>query len=773
MGDMDDVIKEFLVESYENLDRLDQDLLVLEKSGPTREMLSSIFRTLHTIKGTCGFLGFKRLESVTHCGETLLSRLRDGKIEPSSDLAAALLDLVVAIREMLTSIETSESEGDGEYPTLLATLKRIAAEPGASIAPAPAAAPAPVAPPVAAPPPVAKTVAVVTPPEDLFPASPEPLPDPPPRRPSQVIEEGLQDIIFAAPPEARTSVADSFVRVNTGVLDRLMDLVGELVLARNQILQFTGVYEDQTFLTTSQRLNLITSELQEGIMKTRMQPISGIWNKLPRVARDVATTCGKQVRVDMEGSSTELDRTIIEAIKDPLTHVIRNSVDHGIERAADRVDLGKPPEGVIKLRAFHEGGQVNIEISDDGAGISPQRVKDRAIQRGLITRDQGSRMLERELINLIFLPGFSTAEQVTNVSGRGVGMDVVRTNVERIGGTIDLQSRFGEGTRLRIKIPLTLAIIPALIITTGGERFAIPQVSLLELVRFDGDQAKGALESVFGSPVYRLRGSLLPIIYLNRELELDRGLDGEGAVERDSNVNVVVVQADDRQFGIVVDDISDTQEIVVKPLGKQLSGTKVFAGATILGDGKVALILDVLGLAQRANIVSEVRERTMLDSTSAAQEATDTKQALLLLGVHDGGRMAMPLSMVARLEEFPRASIERIGGRDVVQYRGEIMPLVRVSAALPERRRESRGGDPGEPVNEDSVQVVVHCDGGRSVGLIVDRILDIVEENLTMQGLASRPGVLGSAVIQSRVTEILDVHGMICAAHPSFALAAE
>jgi two-component system chemotaxis sensor kinase CheA len=736
-------------------------------------MLSSIFRTLHTIKGTCGFLGFKRLESVTHCGETLLSRLRDGKIEPSSDLAAALLDLVVAIREMLTSIETSESEGDGEYPTLLATLKRIAAEPGASIAPAPAAAPAPVAPPVAAPPPVAKTVVVVAPPEDLFPASPEPLPDPPPRRPSQVIEEGLQDIIFAAPPEARTSVADSFVRVNTGVLDRLMDLVGELVLARNQILQFTGVYEDQTFLTTSQRLNLITSELQEGIMKTRMQPISGIWNKLPRVARDVATTCGKQVRVDMEGSSTELDRTIIEAIKDPLTHVIRNSVDHGIERAADRVDLGKPPEGVIKLRAFHEGGQVNIEISDDGAVISPQRVKDRAIQRGLITRDQGSRMLERELINLIFLPGFSTAEQVTNVSGRGVGMDVVRTNVERIGGTIDLQSRFGEGTRLRIKIPLTLAIIPALIITTGGERFAIPQVSLLELVRFDGDQAKGALESVFGSPVYRLRGSLLPIIYLNRELELDRDLDREGGVERDSNVNVVVVQADDRQFGIVVDDISDTQEIVVKPLGKQLSGTKVFAGATILGDGKVALILDVLGLAQRANIVSEVRERTMLDSTSAALGASDTKQALLLLEVNDGGRMAMPLSMVARLEEFPQTSIERIGGRDVVQYRGEIMPLLRVSAAVPERRKERRGPAPGEPVNEDSVQVVVHSEGGRSVGLIVDRILDIVEENLTMQGLASRPGVLGSAVIQSRVTEILDVHGMICAAHPSFALAAE
>jgi two-component system chemotaxis sensor kinase CheA len=767
MGDMDDVIKEFLVESYENLDRLDQDLLLLEKSGPNKEMLSSIFRTLHTIKGTCGFLGFKRLESVTHCGETLLSRLRDGKIAPSGDLAAALLDLVVAIREMLTAIEATEAEGSREYPTLVATLTRIAERASLSMVPA--------APASIRRPPVIHVAEV----EEETVSTPAVLAQPAPAAPvvdeffAPSVDEGLNDIIFAAAPEARVSVADSFVRVSTGVLDRLMDLVGELVLARNQILQFTSVYDDQTFLTTSQRLNLITSELQEGIMKTRMQPIGSIWNKLPRVARDVATTCGKQVRVEMEGTSTELDRTIIEAIKDPLTHVIRNSVDHGIERAADRVDLGKPPEGLIKLRAFHEGGQVNIEISDDGAGISPQRVKDRAVQRGLITREQAAKMLEREIINLIFLPGFSTAEQVTNVSGRGVGMDVVRTNVEKIGGTIDLQSRFGEGTLLRIKIPLTLAIIPALIITTGGERFAIPQVSLLELVRFDGDQAKGALESVFGSPVYRLRGSLLPIIYLNRELALDGDADG-AAETRDSNVNVVIVQADDRQFGIVVDDISDTQEIVVKPLGKQLGGIKVFCGATILGDGKVALILDVLGLAQRANIVSEVRERAMLDTSLAAQEESDTRQALLLLGVNGGGRMAMPLSMVARLEEFPRTAIERIGGRDVVQYRGEIMPLVNVSSALPERRLLPRGDSSADlPMNEESVHVVVHSEGGRSVGLVVDRILDIVEETLTMQGMASRPGVLGSAVIQSRVTEILDVQGMIRAAHPSFALAAE
>jgi two-component system chemotaxis sensor kinase CheA len=533
-----------------------------------------------------------------------------------------------------------------------------------------------------------------------------------------------------------------------------MNLVGELVLARNQVLQFTVSQSDSSFIATSQRLNLITTELQEGVMKTRMQPIGNVWSKFPRVARDLATACGKQIRIEMEGKDTDLDKTIIEAIKDPLTHVVRNAADHGIEMPDIRVAAGKPAEGRLFLRAFHEGGQVNIEVSDDGAGIDPEKVKQKAIQRGLITADQGARMSEREILNMIFLPGFSTAEKVTNVSGRGVGMDVVKTNIEKIGGTVDIQSRVGSGTTLKIKIPLTLAIIPALIVMSGGDRYAIPQVSLLELVRLEGEQARRGVERVHGAPVYRLRGNLLPLVYLSRELQTPPELE-----TIDEAVNIVVLQADDRQFGLVVEAINDTEEIVVKPLGKQLKGVSSFAGATIMGDGRVALILDVLGLAQRANVVSEVRDRSLGDTTVQALDHASERRTLLLLGLGADGRMAIPLSMVARLEEFPRTAVERSGQREVVQYRGQIMPLLRLSTLL------GMGGGEGE--GADPLQVVVYTEHGRSVGLVVDRILDIVDEAITVERQVGRDGILGSAVIQERVTDLLDVHGIIETVDPS------
>ena len=409
--------------------------------------------------------------------------------------------------------------------------------------------------------------------------------------------------------EARGSaVSDSTIRVDVGLLDKLMNLVGELVLARNQVLQFTSQSADSAFLATSQRLNLITTELQGSVMKTRMQPIGNVWSKLPRVVRDLAAACGKEVRLEMEGKETELDKTIIEAIKDPLTHIVRNSVDHGIERPETRVERRKPAEGCLKMRAYHEGGQVIIEITDDGGGIDCERVKQKALQRALITPEQAARMSDHEALYLIFLPGFSTAEKVTNVSGRGVGMDVVKTNIERIGGTVDLQSQPGKGTTLKIKIPLTLAIIPALIVTSGGDRFAIPQVSLLELVRLEVEQASQQIEFIHGAPVYRLRGQLLPFAYLNRELRLNDA-DDDGLKPSVEATTIVVLQADGHPFGLVVDEINDTEEIVVKPLGKQLKGVASFAGATIMGDGRVALILDVLGLAQRAGVVAEVRDR--------------------------------------------------------------------------------------------------------------------------------------------------------------------
>jgi len=549
-----------------------------------------------------------------------------------------------------------------------------------------------------------------------------------------------------------------------------MNLVGELVLARNQIIQFMGKGTEPALLNATQRLNLITTELQGGVMKTRMQPIGNVWAKFPRIVRDVAMDLGKRVKLVMEGQETELDRTIIEAIKDPLTHIIRNAIDHGIEKPEARKAAGKAEEGLLVLRAFHEGGQVNIEIMDDGQGINLARVKQKAMEKTLLTPDQAANFSERELLNLIFLPGFSTAEKVTNVSGRGVGMDVVKTNIEKIGGSVDLFSEAGQGTTLKIKIPLTLAIIPALIVTSGGERFAIPQVNLLELLRLEGEKAGKGIEMLYGTPVYRLRGRLLPVVYLNRVLaggakveELAGHQNGDAAAaERagdSQGFNIVVLQADGRQFGLVVDKINDTEEIVVKPLGKQLKGISSFAGATIMGDGRVALILDALGLAQEAQVISATHDRGLAEKNSE-QGPADERQTLLLFNVGETSRLAIPLSAVARLEEFPQQAIEQAGGQDVVQYRGRIMPLIDLAKYLPNTG--------GALATTGLKQVIVYSEQGRSVGLVVGKINDIVQQAITVNRRAAGNGILGSAVIQGLVTDLLDVSGIIRAADPEF-----
>jgi two-component system chemotaxis sensor kinase CheA len=488
-----------------------------------------------------------------------------------------------------------------------------------------------------------------------------------------------------------------------------------------------------------------------------MQPIGNIWNQFPRTVRDVAHACGKEVQVAMEGKETELDKTIIEAIKDPLTHLVRNSVDHGIELPEDRLKAGKERSGRLILRAYHEGGQVNIEITDDGAGLKADRIRQKAIDRNLITAAQASHMTERDLFPMIFLPGFSTAEKITNVSGRGVGMDVVKTNVEKIGGTVDIQSTAGRGTTVRVKIPLTLAIVPALVVTCGGERYAIPQVSLLELVRIVPDDVAQSVEQVHGTPVYRLRGRLLPLVYLRDELKL--AVDASAA--RREAVNIVVLQADDRQFGLVVDEINDTEEIVVKPLRQQLKMVKTFAGSSIMGDGRVALILDVLGLAQRANVVSQVREAGTKVEDASSPKSGSARQTLLLLQAGAARRMAIPLSSVARLEEFPAGAIERSGKQEVVQYRGRILPLVRVAEVI----------EGGAEIRSDGtvpLQVVVYTEQERSVGLVVEKILDIVEEEFVVEHRGKRSGILGSALIQKRVTDLLDVEGVVRSVEPGF-----
>lgn len=481
-------------------------------------------------------------------------------------------------------------------------------------------------------------------------------------------------------------------------------------------------------------------------MKTRMQPIGMVWNKLPRVVRDMAVALGKQIQLEMDGAETELDRTIIEAIKDPLVHLVRNSCDHGIETPEVRLRAGKPPQGRLTLRAYHEGGQVNIEIGDDGAGVDVVRVKQKAIEKGLLRPEQAQKLSDREALNLIFQPGFSTAQAVTNVSGRGVGMDVVKSHIEKIGGAVDVFSRPNEGATVKLKIPLTLAIIPGLVVTSGGERFVIPQVSLLELIRLEGDSSEKHIEYVHGTPVYRRRGSLLPIAYLNQVLGLK-------SAEHAEAVNMVVLQVEDRQFGLVVDGINDTQEIVVKPLGKQLKGLTVYAGATIMGDGRVALILDVLGVGQRSGVLAESREQARAATEQKAQPGIE-QQRLLLFRAGSFERLAVPLSLVARLEEFPLSSIEHAGGCQVVQYRNRILPLVPLREVL-----ESGAQDPDQTT--DPAQVIVFNDGDRSVGVVVDQILDVAEEAVTVRQKTGRKGLLGSAVVGKRVADFVDLNHVI------------
>ncbi|MBL8723385.1 MAG: chemotaxis protein CheA, partial [Planctomycetes bacterium] len=633
MEGMDDILKEFLVETHEGLDQLDRDLVVLEQDPAAREVLGQIFRTIHSIKGSSGFLALNKLTEIAHVGENLLSLLRDGKLDLSAEITSAMLAMADAIRSILGELEREQNEGTADYAPLVQRLSSLAT-PGRQEGGAKGA---------------------------EVPSAERPVRDP-------------------ATGEPGRSVTENSIRVDVGLLDTLMNLVGELVLARNQILQTANAREDANFLGTCQRLNLVTTELQEGVMKTRMQPIGSVWTKFPRLVRDLAMTCGKRVRIEMDGRNTELDKTIIESIKDPLTHAIRNAVDHGIEAPAVRRQSGKPDEGCIRLRAFHEGGQVNIEIADDGGGIDTRKVLAKALEGGLVTPERAARLEEREIVQLIMLPGFSTAAKVTSVSGRGVGMDVVKTNIEKIGGTIDVQTELGKGTTLRIKIPLTLAIIPALIVTSAGERFAIPQVNLLELVRLDGHQVRDAIEHIHGVPVHRLRGSLLPLAHLDHQLGQERTARPEAAGE----INIVVLRADDRQFGLVVESILDTEEIVVKPLGKQLKSVPVFAGAAIMGDGRVALILDVMGLAQKATIVRSSHQTAGAVAAAGQQQPKQgqSRQVLLVVDAGGGRRVALDLHRVARLEDLSTGLLEASAGQQVVQYRGEVMPVANLASLL-------------------------------------------------------------------------------------------
>jgi two-component system chemotaxis sensor kinase CheA len=784
---LDDIVEEFLVESHENLDQLDQDLVALEQDPRSRDRLSSIFRTIHTIKGTSGFLAFNRLEEVAHVGENMLSRLRDGALELTPHRTDALLQMVDCVRALLAAIEANGAEGTSVDVAATVALISAALEDAPVAPPAPVEAPAAPTPAVPAPrtelapararkaaakpaapkkAPVKRAAVKKAPAAAELPA-PElevPVPTevpmemsappvvPPVAGPASAPAEPLEGVVDDGKGQqpGRRAVADSTIRVDVDLLDALMLLVGELVLTRNQIVQYVARQTDPDLVRASQRLNLIASELQEGVMKTRMQPIDHIWSKLPRVVRDLGLQCGKSVRLEMEGRETELDKTLLEAVKDPLTHLVRNSVDHGVETSAARLAAGKASEGVLTLRARHESGQVVVEVVDDGAGIDPARIGTKAVERGLITVDALSRMSPADILQMIFLPGFSTAAAVTNVSGRGVGMDVVKTNIEAIGGTIEVESVPGRGTCTRLRIPLTLAIVPALTIECAGDRYAIPQISLQELVALDAEKAAAAVEEVGGASVYRLRGELLPLVHLADVL----GLTSD---RHDGHVVIAVLRSEGRRFGLVVDRVINTEEIVVKAVGGQLKAIGLYSGATVLGDGAVALILDVQALARRA-LRPETAERQESRIASRITAAVQERQRMLLAAIGGGRRVAIPLDTVTRLEQVRTDTVERVGQREVVQYRGQILPIVRL-----DRHLGAFGGE-----EREVLEVIVYADHGRSVAIVVEEILDIVDGEASVHSDIDDMGLLGSAVIGERVTELLDVRAAILAADPAF-----
>ncbi|MBG0566857.1 chemotaxis protein CheA [Actinoplanes aureus] len=772
MEDLGEIVGEFLMESHENLDQIDRDLVSLEQEPDSRDLISRIFRAIHTIKGTSGFLAFSRLEKLAHAGESLLSRLRDGVQPVTPETITVLLLCIDGVRSLLSSIEEKGTEDEVDVDSMIVKIQAQMNVPSEA---APAAAPAAPAAPAAeaetpvsveeapaatrpAPEPVADqrqplgqilVDAGAAQPSDVSSALQQQLEGDERKLGTILLEEGkaqpaaVNEALQSQAP--KRSIADSAIRVDVDLLDTLMNMVGELVLARNQLVRGVMEIGDTTLVRSAQRLGMITSELQEGIMKTRMQPIEHIWSKLPRVIRDLSNSLGKQVQLVMEGKETELDRSLLEAVKDPLTHLVRNAVDHGIEDPERRLAAGKGPEGTLTLRAYHEGGHVAVEVADDGAGLNVERIAQKAVENGLLRPEQIPNMDKRDIMAMVFQPGFSTAAKVTNVSGRGVGMDVVKTNIENIGGAVSVDSTPGEGTVWRLTIPLTLAIIQALTVDCGDQRYVVPQVAVLELVFVDGNTTK--VEYASGAPVYRLRGKLLPLVRLDRALGLEVG--------GDQGVYIMVLQADGRRFGLVVDRVLNTEEVVVKALNTRFKDIGLYAGATILGDGKVGLILDVSSLARRSHLAVDSERENVAEKRGPAGGGTER---LLVTAVGER-RVAIPLDTVTRLEEFPRDRIEHAGSREVVQYRGQILPLVRLSHLL---------GAYGEELEGDTVSVVVYSEGGKSVALVVDRIVDIAENSTTARRDAEEDGLVGTAVIQQRVTELLDVRRAILAADPNF-----
>jgi two-component system chemotaxis sensor kinase CheA len=740
---MDDLLNEFLTETNESLGTLDVELVRFEREPSDATILGNIFRLMHTIKGTCGFLGLPRLEAVAHAGENVLGKFRDGELPVTPQAVTLILRCIDHIRQLLAELEAAGKEPEGSDSVLICEINAIAENrPRDVAAPSDNTNAGDVLPvfddagfPVAAE--LLAEVAHALGPDvseigsfaaELAPAAETAAElSPPPSAP-----------VAKSQPAAdvkESALAASSIRVNVDVIENLMTLISELVLTRNQLAQLQRIQKMTEFKVPLQRISHITSELQDGVTRMRMQPIGSAWAKLPRIVRDLCVESGKKIELIQRGADTELDRQVLEMIKDPLTHMIRNSADHGIESIADRRAAGKPDTGSIALEAYHEGGHIFIRIADDGRGLDAERIRRKAIANGLATEAEVGGMSEQQILQFIFHAGFSTAEKVTSVSGRGVGMDVVRTNVERIGGTIEMTSTAGRGTTFLIKIPLTLAIVSALIVEAAGQRFAVPQINVIELVRA-GLRSGARIETIKNSPVLRLRDRLLPLVSLRSLLGL-----GEDNSARDRFILVAQVGA--FTFGIVVDRVFDTEEIVVKPVAPILRGNSFYAGNTILGDGSVIMILDPNGISSAAG-----QGKAQLDSTNTLSVANAHRESdqtsLLLFRAVSTELKAVPLDAVARIEEVDAATIEHVGGRPVVQYRDHLMPLITLD---PAHRWKEAGKQP----------LLVFDKGGRSLGIVVDEVVDIASDRVAVELKPGRDGLLGSAIVAGKATDLIDI----------------
>ena len=706
----DEVLSEYLSETRDMLEKLAATLVRIERDGPNHETVRQLARDVHTIKGSSQLFGFKHTGLMAHVMEECLERVR---ANPSNNIAPLIDGLYKALNimgKLLAGIAQDRSEPDlsNEVKRTIAELESIKVQDQNNI------------------------------------QSNSPSSQPPINGTSPVASEDAHQ--------------DSTIRVHVDLLDNLMNLVGELVLVRNQLQQTSKNYDNYDLQNIGQKLNVVTTELQTEVMKTRMQPIGLILSKLHRLVRDSAKDVGKSIDLKLEGIDTELDKTLIEAVRDPLTHIVRNAIDHGIESPEHRLAAGKSEIGTVLIRAIHESGHVIVEITDDGQGLNAAKIVEKAVERGHITSEAANALSEHDIFQLIFLPGFSTASKVSNLSGRGVGMDIVKTNIERIGGTVALSSSKGLGTSVRLRIPLTLAIIPALLVRAAGERFAIPQVKLLELLRI-GDETGGAgkrnIESLHGRPVYRLRGQLLPLICLNQVLELDHSTSTFRHIEEVLTKQIAILYEEQTRFGLLIDEIEGTADIVVKPLPSFVKDIGVYSGATIMGDGSIALTLDTCGLANKSGIidVKNDAQRQNLPTKKSGKTASNPSangefSEYLVIGVNAPGQYALPLCLIHRLEEFRPEQVQTAGNLRAVKYRGALLPLINLNRSL------------GFPVLNTPVEVVntvVIRKDDRDYGIEVDSIVDVLQSTAPLDGyINNHEGIQGSIIERNQVITIID-----------------